>query len=604
MNRWWLRIGGYARTETGPLVLIGVLILIGVGISLLTPWPLKLIVDHVLVDKPLPQGISWVRSLSGAQSKNGLLAWLAAATVGLFLLSRTTAISKRYIETGVGSRLMYALASDLFSRLQHRSLSLHFRSNTGDLIKRVTADTTCVRELVMQVFVPAAQAVFTLIGMLLIMWQMSPGLAVFALLLSIPLLIIIRLLSEPLSGRRYREQELQGQIYSLAEQSLSAMPLVQAFGREQHHYDHFHKLARTTIGANLRYELTGHQFKVSTAAVTSLATACAMVYAGLSVRDGSLSVGSLLVLLTYFAALYSPLETLAYLVEGFASAKAGARRVLEILDESDRRIADAIDAKPLNCYAGAPGTSIRFHGVTFGYTPDCPVLTNITFEIAGGEMVAIVGESGVGKSTLMSLLLRFFDPWQGAIYIDGVDIRRATVASLRSCIAYMPQKPFLLPLSVAENIAYGRPGASRDEIIAAASAAKADQFIRELPNAYDTVIGERGITLSNGQKQRLSLARALLKQSPVLILDEPTSALDPATEASILEDVSRLFENRTSFVIAHRFSTIRQASKAIVIDDGRLVEFGSPDELLAACGHFHRLHQLQFGARHIELTGH
>ena len=194
----------------------------------------------------------------------------------------------------------------------------------------------------------------------------------------------------------------------------------------------------------------------------------------------------------------------------------------------------------------------------------------------------------------MSLLLRFFDPWHGTIYIDGTDIRQVTISSLRGCIAYMPQRPFLLPLSVAENIAYGRPSASRDEIIAAASAAKADQFIRELPNGYDTVIGERGATLSNGQKQRLSLARALLKEAPILILDEPTSALDPATEASIWHDVSRLFESRTTFVIAHRFSTIRRASKAIVIADGRIVEFGSPQELLSAGGRFHKLHEMQF----------
>jgi ATP-binding cassette subfamily B protein/subfamily B ATP-binding cassette protein MsbA len=373
------------------------------------------------------------------------------------------------------------------------------------------------------------------------------------------------------------------------------MPLIQSFGREQHHSDHFRNLARNTIGANLRYELSGHQFKVSTAAVTSVATACAMIYGGMAVRDGRLSVGSLLVLLSYFAALYSPLETLAYLAEGFASAKAGGRRVLDILGEDQQQVSDAIDATPLPRDDAMRGASIRFENITFGYAPNRPVLNGISFEVAAGQTIAVVGESGIGKSTLMSLLLRFFDPWQGTIYINGVDIRKVTVASLRGSIAYMPQMPFLLPLSVAENIAYGRPNASREEVIAAATSAKADQFIQNLPSGYDMVIGERGVTLSNGQKQRLSLARALLKESPILILDEPTSSLDPATEASILEDVSRLFENRTTFIIAHRFSTIKRATAVIVIEDGRIVEFGSPHELLAAGGRFSKLHQLQFG---------
>jgi ATP-binding cassette subfamily B protein/subfamily B ATP-binding cassette protein MsbA len=299
--------------------------------------------------------------------------------------------------------------------------------------------------------------------------------------------------------------------------------------------------------------------------------------------------------LAYFAALYSPLETLAYLTEGFASAKAGARRVLEILEEEQQPISDAIDARPLVCSQHVPGASVRFEGVEFRYAADRSVLTGISFSIPAGETVAIVGETGIGKSTLMSLLLRFFDPTHGAIFVNGIDIQHVTIASLRDCIAYMPQKPFLLPLTVAENIAYGRPDATSEEILAAAVAAKADEFISQLPRGYETLIGERGVRLSNGQKQRLSMARALLKRAPILILDEPTSALDAATEASILDDVSRLFEGRTTFLITHRFSTIKHATMAIVLENGSIAEIGSPRELLAARGRFYELQQLQFG---------
>lgn len=449
----------------------------------------------------------------------------------------------------------------------------------------------------MQVVVPGVTAFLTLVGMFLVMWQLSRGLALFALVLCAPLLVIIRWLAGPLSERHYREQELQGEIYSLAEQTLSAIPVVQAFGREQHENERFRGLARHTIGATLRSELAGHQFKVCTAAVTAIATACVMVYGGIAVLDGRSSVGTLLVLIAYFASLYSPLETLAYLSEGYASAKAGARRVLEILDEEDIPISDAVDAIPLVCAPNIRGAKVRYENVAFGYVHGRPVLNGVSFEIPAGDMVAIVGETGAGKSTLVSLLLRFFDPWHGTISIDGIDIRRATLSSVRANIAFMPQRPFLLPLTIAENIAYGHASAVRSDVLAAGAAAKVDEYVESLPKGYDTVIGERGVTLSVGQRQRISLARALLKDARILVLDEPTSALDPATEASILEDVWRLFDGRTTFVIAHRFSTIRQATTAIVLENGYVVEIGAPHELLAAGGHYSRLHRMQFGPR-------
>jgi ATP-binding cassette subfamily B protein/subfamily B ATP-binding cassette protein MsbA len=594
MNQWWKKTGRYALGERRALVAIGCLILLDVALGLLNPWPLKLIVDNVVGGKPLPESLSWLGAVPGAAAPRGLLALLAAATVGLFLCRRLLNTFQLYIEAGAGSRMVYSLAADLFYHLQRRSLLLHYENQKGDLIKRVMSDTSCVRDLIMHVFVPSITSVVTLIGMFFIMLHLSPALAIFALVLCIPLAIVIRVVARPLAERRYDEQELQGQIYSHAEQTLSAIPIVQAFGREQHADDHFKHLARRTIGANLRYEMAGHRFKIATGAVSAIATACVMVVGGFAVRDGRLSVGSLLVLISYFLAVYSPLETLAYLTEGFGAAKAGARRVLEILEEDGTPIGDSPDAISLPARESARGADVRYENVSFGYKADRAALDDINFHAAPGEMVAIVGETGAGKSTLISMLLRLFDPRHGAVYINGHDLRDVTLESLRQNIAYMPQQPFLLPLSIVDNIAYGRPDATRNEIVAAAIAAKADDFIRELPHGYDTIIGERGVTLSVGQRQRVSLARALVKRSPILILDEPTSALDPATEAGIFNDICELFEGCTTFVIAHRLSTVRHVTTVMVMDHGRIVEIGSPDELIASRGLYYELHQAHF----------
>jgi ATP-binding cassette subfamily B protein/subfamily B ATP-binding cassette protein MsbA len=308
-----------------------------------------------------------------------------------------------------------------------------------------------------------------------------------------------------------------------------------------------------------------------------------------------MTVGSLLVVLSYFAALYSPIETLAYLGVGFASAGAGARRIFEITTSPAESVREAPDAVALPVREHSRLGHISLERVTFGYEAGRPILHDVSLEAKPGQIVALVGHTGAGKSSLVSLIARLYDPWKGAIRFDGIDLRRLQLRSLRDNIAFVMQEPFLFPVTVAQNIAYGRPEASRDEIIAAAQAAAADDFIRRLPQGYDTTIGERGATLSGGEKQRLSIARALLKDAPVLILDEPTAALDPETESRLLEAIQRLMQGRTTFVIAHRFSTVRKADRVIVCERGKIVETGSHVELLAAGGTYATLAQLQFG---------
>lgn len=593
MKNWWMKLGRYALPEWRGLLLIGVLMLLGVAVGLLAPWPMKLIVDSVLNGTPLPESLSWIARLPGATAPTGLLAWLAAATVVLFLTRRFLAIVQEYTQAGTGSRMVYGLGADLFSHLQGRSLQFHYQHRSGDLIRRVTADTSCVRELVMHVYLPLVTSVVTVLSMFAVMWQLNTGLSAFALALVVPLAFVVRYFAGPMSDRKYREWELQGDMSSLAEQTLTAIPIVQAFGGELKADTHFRHIAGHSVRASLQSEIAQHQFSVSTGTVTAFGTAVVMVVGGVSVLEGQMSVGSLLVLVSYFAALYSPIETLAYLSEGFASASAGARRVFEVLSVDDQPVTDSPDARPFVRRAVARGISIEFDKVDFGYHTGQPILHEISLRIGTGETVALVGPSGAGKSSLVSLVPRLFDPWEGTICFDGIDIRHLTLASLREQVAWVLQDPFILPLTIAENIAYARPQASLAEIIAAAVTAQADTFIKRLPNGYDTLVGERGTTLSGGEKQRVSIARALLKDAPILILDEPTAALDPLTEASLVDALDNLMRDRTTLVIAHRFSTIRHADRIVVIESGRIVEQGTAHELSSMDSHFQRSCQPQ-----------
>jgi ATP-binding cassette, subfamily B, bacterial len=586
---WWLRLGGFVRPQARGLTGVALLMFVGVGIDVLRPWPLKLVVDHVLGDEPWPVAAALLTDLPGGHAPAGQLLWLTLATVALFLAGSGVAMLRDYVKAGVGNRMAYDLGAAIFDHLQSLSLRYHGQRPAGDLVSRITANSTCVRDLVVRVLLPLLTSLTMVVAMFAVMYALHPALSLLALAVMPGLALLIYLFGRPMTERSYEAQRLEGERWGLAEQTLSSLPVVQAFGREEHEDGRFRELSHRTFGAHMRALASQLQFKVGVGSVTAFGTAALMGLGGFQVLQGALTLGGLLVFLTYLASLYAPLETLTYLSSGYAGAAANARRVFEVLDARDG-VHDHPKATPFP----HPVTGhVRIEGVTFGYEDGTPILHDIHLEAQPGDTIALVGATGVGKSTLVSLIPRFFDPWQGRITIDGTDIRTIRLASLRQHVALVLQEPFILPLTIADNIAYGRPTATRTDIIAAAEAANARDFIERLPQGFDTTVGERGSTLSGGEQQRLSIARALLKNAPILILDEPTSALDTTTETLILSALDRLVQGRTTFVIAHRLSTIRRADHIVVLEHGRIAETGTHDQLIRAHGPYHAFHTLQ-----------
>ena len=589
MKRWWLRLGRYAVPERRRLGVLFAFMLVGIALEALMPWPLKLILDHVLTGDPLPAGLAWLRALPGAAHDPGLLAWLVLSVLIVFVASKGVLLVRSILQSGVGARMQYSLAQDVLAHLQALSLRFHGRAAKGDLVRRAADDTSCVPKLVTGAFLPLLNALLMLMVLFGIMWQLDRILALVAMAVAVPMGILMKLLGPRMTERAYQEQQTKGELWSVSENTLTALPLVQAFGREEHETSRFHGVASRSIRAHLRSLASQIQFNLGVQGSVAVGTAIVLVIGGFRVLEGASSVGTLVVVLSYLAALYAPLATLAYLSPKLASAAGSARRVTEILDTGDI-LCDAPNARPLVTSGERLRGHVRFEGLTFGYEAGSPVLCGIDLDVRPGETIALVGATGAGKSTLVSLIPRLFDPWEGRVLFDGQDIRQATLSSVREQVSMLHQDPFLLPISVAGNIAYARPNATRAEIVAAAEAAGAHEFICGLPKGYETVIGERGITLSGGQRQRLAIARALLKDAPIVILDEPTAALDAQTEAWVMNAIERLAMGRsTTFIVAHRLATVRRADRILVMDAGRIVEAGTHEELLERKGVFTRL---------------
>jgi ATP-binding cassette, subfamily B, bacterial len=589
----YLRVIRYALAHWPALGGIIALTVVLATLAALQPWPLKIVVDYGFGGvAPAEPFLSSLGALGIEPSPTNLI-WIAGlVAVVLYAVTAPLDAVRTWIWSAIGQKMIYALASDLFLQMQRLSPLFHAPRTVGDSLSRITGDTWCVFTVTRGILIAPAQHLFTLLAVGVVAWQLDPELTVLMLALAPVLAVAARYFGQRLKKFEREKLEAKARIAAFLHQVLGAMPMVQAADAGPKNLRVFQDLAVDAVRANQRSALITSSYDLVTGVFVTFGMALVLFIGGHRVLGGGLSVGSLLVFLAYVKTLEGASRGLLDTYASLRTVEASIDRVLEILDATEV-VRDAPDARPLALRKAGEGGHLVFRDVTFGYEADKAVLRGVSLDVQPGETVALVGTTGAGKSTLASLVPRFFDPWLGEILLDGVDLRKVRLASLRSEISVVLQDPFLLPLSIADNIGYGRDSATRDEIVAAAVAANAHEFIIKLPDGYDSVLGEQGATLSGGQRQRLAIARALLKDARVLILDEPTSALDTGTERLVMEALERLVQGRTTLIIAHRLSTVRRAHRIAVLENGRIVELGTYDDLVARGGRFARLHRLQ-----------
>jgi ATP-binding cassette subfamily B protein len=542
-----------------------VLSLLASPLALLKPLPLQIAVDSAIGSHPLPRPLRIFLPRAGTSNHSSALLLAAGLLVAITLVNQLHGLGVLLLRAYTGETLLLTFRAEIFRHAQRLSLLFHDTKGTAESLYRIQHDATSIQSIVVETVVPFITAVFTVAGMLYVTFRTAWKLALIAVVIAPVLFIVGRHFRRGLRTGSREVRVLERSALAVTQEVLQGLRVVKAFVREESERNRFVGRSAEGMRARLRLALTEGQYDLTIGFLTALGTAAVLFTGVRQVQTGALTLGGLLLLMGYFAQLFEPLKTMARKSSGLQTYLAAAERAFGLLDEMPEVIENPSPRRLVRA-AGA----IAFHDVAFAYGPDRSALRQVSFRVAPGARVGICGETGAGKTTLVSLMMRFYDPTDGQILLDGVDLREFRLADLRNQIAFVPQEPLLFSTSIGENIRYARPEAAQEEVAAAAKAACAHAFIRLLPQGYDTLVGERGMCMSGGERQRISLARAFLKNAPILILDEPTSSVDMNTEAYILEAMERLMEDRTSFLISHRLNALRNCDFVLEVERGRL----------------------------------
>jgi subfamily B ATP-binding cassette protein MsbA len=555
--------------------------------DLMEPWPLKIVLDYVLQSKHMPDWLASIVHRVAGTSQLAILNVAVFAVAIIALIGAVSTYSEKYLTTSVGQWVTHDLRRTLYHHIHRLSLSQHDEARTGDLISRVTSDIEAIQDFVTSAMLGIVVDVVTIAGMITVMFIINWQFTLIALSIVPPLFVVVYLYTRRIKKASREVRKKESELVSIVQEVFSSIRVVQAFAREDYEEKRFEGTSLESVEMALHARAIKARLSPIVDVIVAVGTCLVLWYGARIVLEGRMTAGSLVVFVLYLSNMYKPMRDLSKMTDTVSKASVGYERIKEVL-ETESRVRDLPRARRAPRFRG----DIKFEDVSFSYQPDIPVLKNVSLEIKPGQTAALVGPTGAGKSTIISLVARFYDPTSGVIKIDGQDIRSYTLRSLRQQMSFVLQDTLLFRAPLWKNIAYGKPEARRSEIVRAAELANAHEFIEKLPEGYDTVAAEKGVSLSGGQRQRIAIARAILRGSPILILDEPTSSLDASSEQLVVEALERLMEGKTSIIIAHHLATIRNAGVIFVVKDCTIVERGTHQQLMAAGGVYEEMYSV------------